>query len=404
MSKNEFTVTIAEAAKQLEDICKTYFEKNDDGECCIPINRQRPIMLIGPAGIGKTDIPRRTAQKLGIGFISYSITHHTRQSLIGLPKIIEKTYGGDNMLTTEYTASEIIAAVYRAIEEDGNDKGILFIDEVNCVSETLAAPLLQLFQNKTFGQRKIPDGWILVMAGNPPEYNKSVKEFDAVTRDRLRVINVVPDTDAWLEYALQKGLNGAVISYIECERDNLYVFNPQNGEIATPRGWEELSINIDAYVRNGIDITEAFVAQFINSSQTALDFYNYYSLINGVISKKEIDEILDGTISQAKIKRITACKKDTKYFLTLLLKRKLHTAAVEDDIKAAGKKLDNIVSFIKKAYGKGSEIEIFMSNILTDTEIVKMTVKTGNEYFAEFLRYITGAKKELLKQINDIGM
>lgn len=404
MNRNEFTVTIAEAAKQLEDICKTYFEKKPDGSSYIPVNRQRPIMLIGPAGIGKTDIPRRTAEKLGIGFISYSITHHTRQSLIGLPKIIEKTYGGDNMLTTEYTASEIIAAVYRAIDEDGNDKGILFIDEVNCVSETLAAPLLQLFQNKTFGQRKIPDGWILVMAGNPPEYNKSVKEFDAVTRDRLRVINVVPDADAWLEYAQEKELNGAVVSYIDCERNNLYVFNSQNGEIVTPRGWEELSINIDAYVRNGIDITEPFVAQFINASETALDFYRYYSLINEAIGNKEIDEILDGTISQEKIKQITSFKKELQSYLTILLKRRLHAASAEDDINAACKKLDNIVSFIKKAYGKGSEIEMFMSNVLNDTEIVKMATKTGNKEFTDFLRYITGAKKELLKQVNNAGI
>lgn len=41
--------------------------------------------------------------------------------------------------------SEIIASVYRKIEEGGRKEGILFIDEINCVSETLAPTMLQFF-------------------------------------------------------------------------------------------------------------------------------------------------------------------------------------------------------------------------------------------------------------------
>ena len=69
-------------------------------------------------------------------------------------------------------------------------EGILFIDEINCVSETLAPTMLQFLQGKAFGNHKIPEGWIIVAAGNPPEYNKSVREFDIVTMDRIRRIDV----------------------------------------------------------------------------------------------------------------------------------------------------------------------------------------------------------------------
>ena len=69
--------------------------------------------------------------------------------------------------------SEIIASVYEKIEETGVKEGILFIDEINCVSETLAPAMLQFLQCKTFGNQKVPEGWIIVAAGNPPEYNKS---------------------------------------------------------------------------------------------------------------------------------------------------------------------------------------------------------------------------------------
>ena len=75
---------------------------------------------------------------MGINFVSYSMTHHTRQSAIGLPYIEEAEYGDKTYRVSRYTMSEIIATVYDVIKESGIQEGILFLDEVNCVSETLA--------------------------------------------------------------------------------------------------------------------------------------------------------------------------------------------------------------------------------------------------------------------------
>ena len=93
--------------------------------------------------------------------------------------------------------SEIVASIYDTMETTGQKEGILFIDEINCVSETLAPAMLQFLQCKTFGNHKIPEGWIIVAAGNPPEYNRSVREFDVVTMDRIKKIEVEPDFDVW---------------------------------------------------------------------------------------------------------------------------------------------------------------------------------------------------------------
>ena len=123
-----------------------------------------------------------------VGLVSYTITHHTRQSAIGLPFISKKEFDGKEMAVTEYTMSEIVASIYEKIQESGLREGILFIDEINCVSETLAPAMLQFLQCKTFGSHKIPEGWLIVAAGNPPEYNKSVREFDVVTMDRVKKI------------------------------------------------------------------------------------------------------------------------------------------------------------------------------------------------------------------------
>ena len=81
--------------------------------------------------------------------------------------------------------SEIIASVYAKMEATGLKEGILFIDEINCVSETLAPTMLQFLQCKTFGNQAVPAGWVIVAAGNPPEYNKSVRDFDRSEERRV---------------------------------------------------------------------------------------------------------------------------------------------------------------------------------------------------------------------------
>lgn len=153
------------------------------GSYVIPLERQRPMLLMGPPGIGKTAILAQVAEECGVGLVAYTMTHHTRQSAIGLPLISHENFQGKEYAVTEYTMSEIIASVYRCMEETGLSEGILFLDEINCVSETLAPTMLQFLQRKTFGTHKIPDGWIIAAAGNPQEYNRSARELDLVTRD-----------------------------------------------------------------------------------------------------------------------------------------------------------------------------------------------------------------------------
>ena len=167
----------------------------------IDSGRISSFILWGPPGVGKTQIMEQIARECEIGLVAYTITHHTRQSAVGLPFIEHKVYGGKEYSVTEYTMSEIVASIYEKIQESGLREGILFIDEINCVSETLAPAMLQFLQCKTFGTHKIPEGWIIVAAGNPPEYNKSVREFDVVTLDRIKKITVEPDLKVWKEYA-----------------------------------------------------------------------------------------------------------------------------------------------------------------------------------------------------------
>lgn len=289
-------MNIKEAKEQIKNAMTAYFTKDELGNYMIPIEKQRPVFLMGPPGVGKTAVMEQVAAEMGVGLLSYSMTHHTRQSALGLPFIVHKNYGGEEFDVSEYTMSEIISAVYELMEETGVREGILFLDEINCVSETLAPIMLQFLQYKIFGRHKVPEGWIVVTAGNPPEYNNSVREFDIVTWDRLKRIDVEPDFVAWKEYAYKAGVHASVLTYLEIRKGDFYsVESTVDGKsFITARGWEELSQMIILYEKNNIKVDEKLIGQYIQNKKIAKSFASYYDLFNKYKSDYQVNDILDG--------------------------------------------------------------------------------------------------------------
>lgn len=217
------TVTIAQAKDTIAQAADIYFSRDQRGRYRMERRRARPVCLMGPAGVGKTEIVRQVAQDKGLAFLSYSITHHTRQSIIGLPRLIQGTMEGRTVSMTEYTMSEIIAQIYRTMEETSLQEGILFLDEFNCASESLRPIMLQLLQDKSFGPHAIPDGWMLVLAGNPTEYNRAASALDPVTADRMRLVHIVPDYPAWRAYAKTRDIHPVVLSYLDNHKEHFYI-------------------------------------------------------------------------------------------------------------------------------------------------------------------------------------
>lgn len=314
-------MNIKQAKEEIKHTVQAYLSKDAFGEYKIPAVRQRPVLLIGPPGIGKTQIMEQIARECEIGLVAYTITHHTRQSAVGLPFIKEEQYDGKTYSVTEYTMSEIIASVYRKIEEGGRKEGILFIDEINCVSETLVPTMLQFLQCKTFGNQAVPEGWIIAAAGNPPEYNKSVRDFDMVTLDRVRCMNIEADLGVWKEYAREKRLNSAILSYLELRPKNFYrVEADVDGlQFVTARGWEDLSNLMDVYEELGIPVDEEIIHEFLRHEDVAEDVSAYFDLYKKYQDDYGIAEILEGKVKPSVYARIDQAAFDERLSVVNLL-------------------------------------------------------------------------------------
>ena len=94
-------MNIAQAKEEIKNTVRIYTRKNEDGSYKIAPVHQRPVLLIGPPGIGKTAIMEQVAEECEIGLVAYTITHHTRQSAVGLPLIKNEVFGGKEYAVTE---------------------------------------------------------------------------------------------------------------------------------------------------------------------------------------------------------------------------------------------------------------------------------------------------------------
>lgn len=288
--------TIKAAKEAIKNGIEIYLNKDYEGNYLMDEVNRLPFYLEGCPGIGKTQIVKQVADELGIGYVSFSLTHHTRNSLLGLP-VIKNMEDGKY---TEYTMSEIIAKVIEA-KHAGAEEGILLLDEFSCVSESILPAMLGFLQTKNIGTHTLPEGWVIVLCGNPPQYNRNARKFDAVILDRIRKIPVEFDEEVFLEYAKEIHIHPSIYSYLKVFPSGMYRCENVDGELqlVTCRGWENLShalYGMEAFAR---EVDEEMVGQFIKSNEVVREFMRMYRMnrigicqedMSAVIAGKDIDK------------------------------------------------------------------------------------------------------------------
>ncbi len=376
-------MNIKQAKEYIENTAKLYLKKDEFGEYRIPLVRQRPLFLLGAPGIGKTAIVEQVAQELGIALVSYSMTHHTRQSALGLPFITQRLYGGRAYSISEYTMSEIIAAVYDTMEAGSIKEGILFLDEINCVSETLSPAMLQFLQYKTFGRHRVPQGWVIVTAGNPPEYNRSVREFDVVTYDRLKVMEVEPDYGVWKEYAVERQVHNAVTGYLDLKTEHFYrmEMGAKGRSYVTARGWEDLSEILKLYEEERLPVDETLVGQYLRSTEVVKEFTAYYDLYRKYKSEYQIGDILDGRTSARTME-------------------KAREAAFDERLSLLGMLLDRVQADMREAMEQAAVLTE-LKNPMKGMAVLAEKEEGGPEEISERLKILAEGRRKQLESLRN---
>jgi hypothetical protein len=249
-------------------------------------DRRVPLYIWGPPGIGKSCVVREVTEELDIKLIDTRISQFEPSDLRGLPSFnkVDKT--------TEWFPPNFLP-------KEG--KGIWFADEINLAPPSIQAATYQLVLDRRLGDYVLPDGWVVMAAGNRIEDKASVFDLPAPLANRFAHIELcVPTAEQWTNWAIENGIDYRLISFINWKPSLLYKFSPDSNERAfpTPRTNELCSKMIKGIT--DLKIIEELVSCAIGEG-AAIEFTAFLKL-----SKKiNADDILNNPKKVTEINEIS---------------------------------------------------------------------------------------------------
>lgn len=237
LSINEHEVSISEAADLL-DLLTVNFD---------------PVMIWGKPGVGKSAIVAQLASRRGCGFIDFRANLREPVDMRGIPVVDHKTG------TTRWFVPDELPQVKR----DGIF-GILFLDEINTASPQMMAVLMGLVLDRKVGEYTLPDGWVIVAAGNRVKDKAAAQRMPTALRNRFAHLFVTPDVDAWTKWATVEGVAPEAVAFIRLRRELLHMM-PQGDENAypTPRSITKASKYVNAPAKHRLRLLASHIGDAV---------------------------------------------------------------------------------------------------------------------------------------------
>jgi hypothetical protein len=185
----------------------------------------RPVFIWGAPGIGKSSLVEKFAAELGLSCVSLLGSQLAPEDIIGVPQIID----GKSV----FCPPRIIAR---------EEPYCLFLDELNACSQEVQKSFYSLIHDRRIGEYHLPQGSIVIGAGNRAQDNAIVKPMSSALINRMFHVELVASPRDWLEWAGANGIHHYILEYLALRPDHLWRQPPKTEEpFSTPRSWHILS-------------------------------------------------------------------------------------------------------------------------------------------------------------------
>lgn len=238
----------------------------------------RPVFIWGAPGIGKSALVQKFADDVGMECVSLLGSQLAPEDIIGIPQI-----KGD---TSQFMPPKMIAR---------KEPYVLFLDELNACSQEVQKAFYSLIHERRIGEYHLPKGSVVIGAGNRSQDGAIVKTMSTALINRMFHVQLIADTNQWLNWAYENDLHPWIIDYITQRPDHLFSEPPKTEEpYSTPRSWHALSDALKSYGAGEKDIPERILKVLAFGSVSSAHAGNFLAFVKQLDNKNLLNEIIKG--------------------------------------------------------------------------------------------------------------
>ena len=232
-----------------------------------------PYMIWGQPGVGKSDLIRQVAKELGISLKDERLSQMDPVDMRGIP------------FRNEQGMTQWAIPGFLPQEERDGQYGILFLDEINTAPQSVSAAAYQLILDRQLGDYKLPDGWMVIAAGNRAKDRAIAIRMSAALSNRFGHGEVEVDINEWMDWAMANKIHTDIIGFLRYKTGLLNDYDPDKTSFPTPRSWEFLNRHMP-YMddQNRYNTLKSFVGE-----GAAAEFIAYH---NNKADLPQFDEII----------------------------------------------------------------------------------------------------------------
>ena len=194
----------------------------------------RPVFIWGAPGIGKSALVEKFADDVGMECVSLLGSQLAPEDIIGIPRITDEV--------SEFLPPKMIAR---------KEPYVLFLDELNACSQEVQKAFYSLIYERRIGEYHLPEGSVVIGAGNRMQDNAIVKTMSSALINRMFHVQLKVNAEKWLDWAYTEGIHPWITEYITIRPEHLFSAPPKTEEpFSTPRSWHMLSDLLKEYEKS----------------------------------------------------------------------------------------------------------------------------------------------------------
>jgi len=341
--------------------------------------KQRPVFLWGPPGIGKSELVASIGEELGGITIDLRLGQMEPTDIRGIP-FYNRDIGKMDWAPPVDLPDEEFASQHPVV--------ILFLDEMNQAAPAVQGAAFQLILNRRVGKYFLPKNVVIVAAGNRESDKGITYRMPTPLANRFVHLEMAPDFNSWHTWAVNHKIHKDVVGYLSFAKQDLYDFDPRSSgrSFATPRSWtfvSELMEDDDYNSATNLDLIAGTIGEGLAHKFMA------HRKVSGQMPKPE--DVLSGKVKDLSTKEISAM-----YSLTVSLCYELQDnhakLSKENKLSEWHTQADNFFKFMMANFT--TELVVMGARVaLTtyDLPFVPGKIPSFNDFHKAYGKFITAA-------------